>query len=147
MFHSRGLGFGREPRSGTFNNHRGRAFRPAAFRGFGAMQRVVSNSVAFRVGLASVLSSGAVFAWTRGSEKLDSELTEGIPWVQDISQLESVEEVLYPGRMVRNHPVGKLVAKDDHLFDTMRESGQIKEFRCFYDSKEKTLYSVVQMGK
>ena len=32
-------------------------------------------------------------------------------------------------------------------FETMIQSNQIKEFRCFYDTKEQIFYSVVALGK
>ncbi len=32
-------------------------------------------------------------------------------------------------------------------FETMIESNQIKEFRCFYDTRKQIFYSVVALGK
>mmetsp|Transcript_32245 Transcript_32245/g.71351 ORF Transcript_32245/g.71351 Transcript_32245/m.71351 type:complete len:278 (+) Transcript_32245:89-922(+) len=108
-----------------------------------------TKNVALRVGSAMVLGGGAVMAWSQNpaNEMEKSLSTSSVPWVQQLSQQEQVEEMLNPGQMLRKHPVGKLIVDQDHLFDTMVQSGQIQEFRCFYDYATKQFHSVVQLGK
>lgn len=50
-----------------------------------------------------------------------------LPWVQALAAQPGMREVLVPGQQLRKHPVGQLVSEEDHLFETMRRSEQIKE--------------------
>ncbi|MEW5314202.1 MAG: hypothetical protein WDW38_005717 [Sanguina aurantia] len=65
----------------------------------------------------------------------------------DIANQDGVSEVLTVGQQLRQHPVGKLLVDQDHLFQAMELSGQIKELRCFYDSKASVFHTVVLVGK
>ncbi|GAX80770.1 hypothetical protein CEUSTIGMA_g8205.t1 [Chlamydomonas eustigma] len=105
--------------------------------------------VAFRLGSAAVLGSGAYMAWQLPNDDSDfmDLKTSNIPWVQDLAAKESVQEVLNPGQMLRQNLIGKLLVEQDHLFEAMIQSGQILEFRCFYEPTEKRFHSVVQLGR
>ncbi|KAF6250303.1 HotDog domain-containing protein [Scenedesmus sp. NREL 46B-D3] len=67
--------------------------------------------------------------------------------LQELAGQPGMKEMLVPGQMLRKHPVGQLLTEDDHLFETMRRSDQVKEFRCFYNTQTRKFYSVVMLGK
>lgn len=73
--------------------------------------------------------------------------TGKLAWVQALAAQPGMREVLVPGQQLRRHPVGQLVSEQDHLFETMRRSEQIKEFRCFYDPARRAFHSVVVLGR
>ncbi|KAF8068256.1 THEM4 [Scenedesmus sp. PABB004] len=92
----------------------------------------------------------ATAAWKwRGDDDADAGPfeTAGIAWVDELARRPGMREMLVPGQQLRKHPVGQLLTEDDHLFETMRRSEQVKEFRCFYSAEERKFYSVVMLGK
>lgn len=107
-----------------------------------------------RLGLGSgglILGSGGLLVYsaaTSGNASASGDLeveSNKAPWVQSLAQ--DSEEMLNPGAMLRTHPIAKVFVDQDHLFETMRNSAQIKEFRCFYEQQHKRFHSVVQLGK
>ncbi|GLI68036.1 hypothetical protein VaNZ11_012359 [Volvox africanus] len=105
-----------------------------------------------RWGGSAVLFAGAAYALAQSNRASESGGTSDlssdvIPWVRQLAETNGVEEVLSPGQQLRKHPVGKLVVEQDHLFETMVASGQIKELRCFYDTRRRIFYSVAELGK
>lgn len=156
--HGNGLGAtGRRPgipnngpqpqhRFGRLNLNR---FVASAAAGNGLVQLLARGPHIYKLGTAAIVSGGAVTVYTTshaapGTEDME---TSQIGWVQELADREGMREVLIPGQMLRKHPLGQLVSEEDHLFETMRRSEQIKEFRCFYDPNGKKFYSVVMLGK
>eukprot|EP00877_Chromochloris_zofingiensis_P012887 jgi/Chrzof1/7852/Cz02g38260.t1 len=101
------------------------------------------------MGTAMLVSGGAAAAWNSNQHQHEHDDfdTARIEWVQQLAAKHGMLEVPIPGQMLRKHPVGQLISEEDHLFETMRRSEQIKEFRCFYDAADKRFHSVVQLGK
>lgn len=97
-------------------------------------------------GVVSGSAATAAWHWRDENEAVAFETAE-IPWVQDIAAQPGMREMLVPGQMLRKHPVGQLLTEDDHLFETMRKSDQVREFRCFYHPEDRKFYSVVMLGK
>ncbi|KAG2453867.1 hypothetical protein HYH02_002074 [Chlamydomonas schloesseri] len=123
----------------------------AAHAHIGPVLQVLAKGGA-RLGGSAVLFAGAAFALAQSNRATDSDgegdlSSNRITWVRELAEEEGVEEVLSPGQQLRRHPVGKLVVEQDHLFETMVVSGQIKELRCFYDTRKQMFYSVVELGK
>ncbi|EFJ49429.1 hypothetical protein VOLCADRAFT_117226 [Volvox carteri f. nagariensis] len=130
---------------------RGQLCIAAAQAHVGPVLQVLAKTGA-RWGGSAVLFAGAAYALAQSNRAPDSEGTgdlssEAIPWVRQLAETEGVEEVLSPGQQLRKHPVGKMVVEQDHLFETMVASGQIKELRCFYDTRRRIFYSVVELGR
>ncbi|KAG1665542.1 hypothetical protein FOA52_000688 [Chlamydomonas sp. UWO 241] len=73
--------------------------------------------------------------------------TSSLPWLKRMVGRPEVDEVLAPGQMLRKHPIVKQFVDQDHLFETMAASGQIREFRCFYNRDECSFHSVVALGR
>ncbi|GFR48862.1 hypothetical protein Agub_g10816 [Astrephomene gubernaculifera] len=114
------------------------------------LQTIAKSGV--RWGGSAALFASAAFALAQNNRAADSEdhedlSSEALPWVRELAADENVEEVLSPGQQLRRHPVGKYVVDQDHLFETMVRSGQIKELRCFYDTQRQIFYSVVELGR
>lgn len=93
--------------------------------------------------------AGAVTFMTREeqAELEESSETAKLPWVAALAASPGMREVLVPGQQLRRHPVGQLVSEQDHLFETMLRSDQIREFRCFFDPSKREFHSVVVLGK
>ncbi|GLC40664.1 hypothetical protein PLESTM_001099000 [Pleodorina starrii] len=123
----------------------------AAHAHVGPVLQVIAKTGA-RWGGSAALFAGAAYALAQSNRASDSDGTgdlssEKIAWIRELAETDGVEEVLSPGQQLRRHPVGKLVVEQDHLFETMVASGQIKELRCFYDTQKRVFYSVVELGK
>jgi acyl-coenzyme A thioesterase PaaI-like protein len=73
--------------------------------------------------------------------------SDSLPWVRALAESEGVREVPLPGQMLRDHPIGRLVSEPDHLLANMVSTGQMREFRCFYDEKRRLFHSVVLLGR
>ncbi|KAG2501561.1 hypothetical protein HYH03_000068 [Edaphochlamys debaryana] len=133
---------------------RGMCVGPLSVNVGSALQFLAKSGVRFGGG-GALLFAGAAYALAqsnRASEDADDRhiqdlSSERVPWVRQLAEGEGVEEVLSPGQQLRHHPIGKLVVEDDHLFETMVRSGQIRELRCFYDTRQQVFYSVVELGK
>jgi acyl-coenzyme A thioesterase PaaI-like protein len=89
----------------------------------------------------------AAWRWKGDDEAPGPFETAEVEWVQELAAQPGMKEMLVPGQMLRKHPIGQLIAEDDHLFETMRKSDQVKEFRCFYNTQQRKFYSVVMLGK
>lgn len=104
-----------------------------------------------RLGTAMLLGGSAAVALTQGSEEEELDMADddlkALPWVEEIAVQPGVQEVSCPGLMLRNHPIGKLVTKQDHLFGVMMSTGQIKNFICYYNPSGRQFYSVVHFGR
>jgi acyl-coenzyme A thioesterase PaaI-like protein len=72
--------------------------------------------------------------------------SDSLAWVRELASADGVREVPLPGQMLRDHPIGRLVSEPDHLLANMVESGQLREFRCFYDERKRLFHSVVLLG-
>eukprot|EP00879_Flechtneria_rotunda_P004332 GHRR01004582.1.p1 GENE.GHRR01004582.1~~GHRR01004582.1.p1 ORF type:complete len:295 (+),score=65.66 GHRR01004582.1:236-1120(+) len=121
----------------------------AAGAGAGGIAQLVARTpwnARLAVGLVSGGAATAACNW-RGDEEVGPFETAEISWVRELAEQPGLREMLIPGQMLRKHPVGQLIAEDDHLFETMRRSDQVKEFRCFYHPKERKFYSIVMLGK
>jgi len=116
--------------------------------GSGLVQVLTKLPHTYKLGTAALIGGGAatVYGTQQAPESEDME-TSQIAWVQELANKKGMREVLVPGQMLRKHPIGQLISEDDHMFETMRRSEQIKEFRCFFDPAEKKFYSVVMLGK
>eukprot|EP00878_Enallax_costatus_P004142 GHUV01004371.1.p1 GENE.GHUV01004371.1~~GHUV01004371.1.p1 ORF type:complete len:298 (+),score=91.03 GHUV01004371.1:262-1155(+) len=131
----------------------GQARTIAAAAGAGAagsiVQLVARNPFTgrFAFGLVTGGTASAAWRWKNDDEAAGPFETAEVEWVQDLAAREGMKEMLVPGQMLRKHPIGQLIAGDDHLFETMRKSDQVREFRCFYNTKERKFYSVVMLGK
>jgi hypothetical protein len=88
-----------------------------AAAGNAATYQTLFNSGAPRFGTAMLLGGGAAVALTQGSEEEAEELHElqSLPWVNSIASQPGVQAVACPGLELRNHPIGKLLSKQDHL--------------------------------
>lgn len=130
--------------------HIGRIGMAATHSGAGVAQTLARGTAGLKLGTALVVTGGAAsaLAWNQGQQ--DPYQLTGLAepeWLLELARGESIQEVQTPGQMLRKHPVGRLVSDEDHLFEAMVQSGQIREFRCFYDSDKQVFYSVVQLGK
>jgi acyl-coenzyme A thioesterase PaaI-like protein len=72
--------------------------------------------------------------------------SDALAWVQALASADGVREVPLPGQMLRDHPIGRFVSEPDHLLANMVKSGQLREFRCFYDERKRLFHSVVLLG-
>ena len=69
-----------------------------------------------RLGSALVLAGGSAgFALSQSSEGSEGASTADLAWVQDLASKPSITEVRSPGQMLRQHPIGKFIAEQDHL--------------------------------
>lgn len=116
-----------------------------------ALQSLAAKAGSRLLGGGAALIAGGTTAFALAQnyapEEAQDLASDKVPWVSAIAVGVDVEEVQSPGQMLRRHPIGKLVVEQDHLFETMIQSNQIKEFRCFYDTKKQIFYSVVALGK
>lgn len=101
----------------------------------------------FALGVAGGAAGTAAWKWREDQDNVGPFETQEIAWVQELAGQPGMKEMLVPGQMLRKHPVGQLLTEDDHLFETMRRSEQVKEFRCFYNTQTRKFYSVVMLGK
>jgi hypothetical protein len=68
--------------------------------------------------VAGMVGGGAATAawrWREDGEAAPQFETGEIPWVQQLAAQPGNREMLVPGQMLRKHPVGQLIAEDDHL--------------------------------
>jgi hypothetical protein len=117
----------------------------------GALMQAIARSQGLRFGTGVLCGGSAAVAWNqsqdgKAEEDFASE-TSHLEWVQSIVAQPGTQEVVFPGKMLREHPVGRLITEEDHLFEAMVQSRQIKEFRCFYNNERKVFYSVVKLGR
>eukprot|EP00882_Tetradesmus_deserticola_P012165 GHRQ01012889.1.p1 GENE.GHRQ01012889.1~~GHRQ01012889.1.p1 ORF type:complete len:297 (+),score=115.29 GHRQ01012889.1:332-1222(+) len=118
----------------------------AAAGAMGFLSRAAWNA-RLALGIAGGAAGTAAWKWRGDHDNVGPLDTQDIAWVQELAGQPGMKEMLVPGQMLRKHPVGQLLAEDDHLFETMRRSDQVKEFRCFYNTRTRKFYSVVMLGK
>lgn len=84
----------------------------------GIFNAIARSSTNFKLGGGALLLGGgaAVVYHNSDSENEPSNLdTDNVEWVRRLAGGDGVKEVLCPGQMLRKHPIGKIVADDDHL--------------------------------
>lgn len=133
------------------HGHRAMCVASAAQSHLGPVLQFIAKG-SLRLGSSAALLAGTAYALAQSNRASEDDpdhgpLDGGPAWLKELASREGVDEVLSPGQQLRKHPVGKLVVEQDHLFETMVVSGQIKELRCFYDNQKRVFYSVVELGK
>eukprot|EP00879_Flechtneria_rotunda_P009076 GHRR01009503.1.p1 GENE.GHRR01009503.1~~GHRR01009503.1.p1 ORF type:complete len:183 (+),score=32.34 GHRR01009503.1:236-784(+) len=89
----------------------------AAGAGAGGIAQLVARTpwnARLAVGLVSGGAATAACNW-RGDEEVGPFETAEISWVRELAEQPGLREMLIPGQMLRKHPVGQLIAEDDHL--------------------------------
>eukprot|EP00201_Polytomella_parva_P020273 CAMPEP_0175046192 /NCGR_PEP_ID=MMETSP0052_2-20121109/4886_1 /TAXON_ID=51329 ORGANISM="Polytomella parva, Strain SAG 63-3" /NCGR_SAMPLE_ID=MMETSP0052_2 /ASSEMBLY_ACC=CAM_ASM_000194 /LENGTH=242 /DNA_ID=CAMNT_0016309895 /DNA_START=181 /DNA_END=909 /DNA_ORIENTATION=- len=98
---------------------------------------------------AFILGGGTVIAVSQtnllDSTTVPTATLDHLPsWVSDATN--NHKEVLSTRQMLMNKLLDRFV-EDDHLFEAMKVSGQIKDFRYFYDARNSTFQTIVNLGK
>jgi hypothetical protein len=83
------------------------------------IQTLARGAGALRFGTGVLCGGSAAVVWNQSQDGESEEdfvsETSHLDWVQAIMQQPGTHEVVFPGRMLREHPVGKLVTEEDHL--------------------------------
>jgi hypothetical protein len=91
---------------------------PAAAAANAIISTIARGTGALRFGTGVLCGGGAAAVWGQAGDESDEDFvseTDHLAWVQDIMGQAGIQEVTIPGRMLREHPVGKLVTEEDHL--------------------------------
>jgi hypothetical protein len=96
--------------------HHTRNVAAAAGAAGAALSQLVSRAGLKLAGGAMVLGSGLTVMTREQQQELEKQSeTAKLPWVRELAERPGMREVLVPGQMLRQHPVGQLVTEADHL--------------------------------
>ena len=103
----------------------------------------------------TIIGGGSIVAYAAGKRNSSGQ-EETSPWLSPTAELDWVKNISskaveisggHSGSLLRDNAVGRAVFDDDHLFDSLIASGQVREYRGFYDKSVREFYSVVSLGK
>eukprot|EP00882_Tetradesmus_deserticola_P025340 GHRQ01027826.1.p1 GENE.GHRQ01027826.1~~GHRQ01027826.1.p1 ORF type:complete len:199 (+),score=58.88 GHRQ01027826.1:332-928(+) len=86
----------------------------AAAGAMGFLSRAAWNA-RLALGIAGGAAGTAAWKWRGDHDNVGPLDTQDIAWVQELAGQPGMKEMLVPGQMLRKHPVGQLLAEDDHL--------------------------------
>lgn len=119
------------------------------FRASSSLVELAARGRTIAAPLITGLIGGGVIASYASSRTAQEKSQKGststeLDWVKEIEGRSM--ETGHSGALLRDNPVGRKVFDDDHLFDSLLETGQVSEYRGFYDKKKKEFYAVISLG-